>query len=301
MTMPFNEEENGVTWYYPSFKFLSYEHASKLIAKGSIRIPPIHEFRANYGGLIQDAREGLLTITDTPPVEIDLGHYHCYCMTQHLLSDSFEWALREGKETAVMLIDTETVIYRINRHIANHGYTFLNASPCGYVAQHDRIFTPQDCSPDIVKNPLMVAFLKPNSYIAQREVRAIWEKNNATTDIFEIPDIAEFCFPVMFHAVEKRAYLQNPRHPIGIRVGIRSRLATNGPYPEYVLPSPSEVFTPILAQEPTGVSFGIWMTNNSVTGMRISNAPVGVTFMGRKALLLSVPLGELVFLELFTP
>ena len=206
----FSRQVGNMKFRFPTFKFLSNQHATAMKNAGNIYLPKLRDFRdaAAHAGLILDTGEGKLGIINeytfyeglaknadglipvqNPPYEflavvgekrqtvIDGGHLHAYCLTQHILSDSFEWAIGERvKETCVMITDMEKFLEIVVPHVAVEGFEFVAARDCIYALDDDRNVVEKDPGPHSVSNmflskEILVPFAKPAKYGVQRTTR----------------------------------------------------------------------------------------------------------------------------------
>jgi len=100
-----------------------------------------------YAGLAKDAN-GLFPLNAPPYQQVNLYNHECtktidhsglhaYCMTRYILSNSFEWALEEGKETCVMITHVDEFLKTIQPVAAAHGLRYVGCESCIYISELD--------------------------------------------------------------------------------------------------------------------------------------------------------------------
>jgi hypothetical protein len=304
MENPFQYLVGSRPHFRPVFKFLSQTNFDRLFKVGSVRIPRIEEFRKyTYGGLTFDPREGQATIQGgDKTAEVDVGHYHGYCVTRHFWSESFEWALDEPKEACALILNWEEFVRKVDLHLATLGFKIIGQGPCAYFGNRDRIITEPEVSRALSEDPRRVALLKPAEYSRQLEVRALWEHDDAgAEDDFEIPELIPLCLPVWFPelTLHRTTYLANPNLPIGCRFLIRG---SSGPYPEFEIGFPRDIRSFIAYVDEDGRNrIGILEHRNVMRNATFSNASVGVTFGGGPPIVLTQLLEDVAGIEFFIP
>lgn len=305
----FTEYVGTTTFLYPVFKFLSKRHADAMITDGNFYLPPLKSFQDSsaHGGLIHDAGEGQLILGGDL---FDASHLHAYCLTQHLLSNSFEWAIGEkGKNSCVAILMVDEFLRRTTAASARNGLALLDVRPCHYVVNDRRILELAPGQERAEKaflghNPHVAAFVKPKKYEAQREVRVVWQPipDRPINPSISVPEIRDVLLPIEFDSIDASQYLAGSS-PAGA-VGCRIILKTGQRGPEYEIAHPREVLTPILMSREGGDwQLGFWgLDLRSFGSIKINYAETGIHFVeGNKGIWGAVPLSQVDHVELYTP
>jgi len=224
---------------FPLFKFLKSDHAKDMLQEGKIYIPNLYSFKKNrFGGLIDDNTEGevcienhyesfdgyaedvesmmLLTfgagkkklVNVTLKNEIKNPDALIYCTSSFLFSDTLSWAIKEGKESCIMISDSQLFFNLIYEKL-KHKYPLFKFGSCLYVKSDEGIYYEPNANKNSLTNEIMhdrfmEFFLKPKNFSSQREVRAIFRNNSESiNDEIEpetliIPEIRKLLFEIDF-------------------------------------------------------------------------------------------------------
>ena len=281
LPMPLRQKIDGSEYIFPAFKFLSSEHAHRLLDNGNVHLPTIQEFRdpTRYKGGILDVREGQVRLVSRytlyeglakdangtlphvyPPdqriddsnfecaKELEISNAHLYCATGFFFSDSLEWAIGEKKDSCELITDFETFLQRVSDALDNLQYQGFGW--CNYIG---RDIDETDPGPDSLANYLLsderrIALVKPKEYAAQRELRAVWQRTDGASEFeainLDVPTIRDLCIPADFSDVQKELLL-NCESP-DVALGVKIVRKPPGLTAEYMLQTPLEVFSPVI-------------------------------------------------------
>ena len=147
LPMTLRQRIENSEFIFPAFKFLSREHACKLLDNGNVHLPTIQEFRDpnRYKGRLLDVREGQVKLVSRythyeglakdahgtlprfyPPdqrldvsnmeyaEELEFSNAYLYCTTGRFFSDSLEWAIGEKRDSCVLITDFEAFLRRVS-------------------------------------------------------------------------------------------------------------------------------------------------------------------------------------------
>ena len=281
LPMALRQRIDNSEFIFPAFKFLSSEHARRLLDNGNVHLPTIQEFRdpRRYKGKIVDPREGQVKLVSRythyeglaknangtlsrfyPPnqrldvlntewaEELDFASAHIYCATRFFYSDSLEWAIGEKKDSCVLITDFEAFLRRVSDALDD--LQFLGVRECLYIG---RDIEETDPGPNSLANYLLadlrrIAFVKPKKYASQRELRAVWQRADGASEFeainLDVPSVRDLCIPMDFSNV-RRELLLNCKLP-GVALGVRIVRKPPGVAAEYLLQAPLEVFSPVI-------------------------------------------------------
>ncbi|HMP07462.1 MAG TPA: hypothetical protein PJ982_14020 [Lacipirellulaceae bacterium] len=259
-------------------------HAQALLEKGDVFIPRLVSFRddSKHRGLIFDRGEGAVTLINhysfyaglvkdasgvlpavKPPYMVaalhdfecqqafDTGRSLAFCMTQHLFSRSFEWAISEEKDSCVLITHVPEFVSLINAKISAEGRPIVGLESCIYLADENRNVIERDPSPHGISNhllthPSLAAFIKPAHYKDQIELRAVWDqpKSEAEYAMMNEPAVREFLLPLEIAEIDREAYLADTDRKDA--VGCRIRMKDGRAGVEFRIREPREVCSPVI-------------------------------------------------------
>jgi hypothetical protein len=307
-----------------------------LLDSGTVHLPTLYEFRdaTRYKGQILDVNEGRVQLecrysffsglakeaNGTLPLnfapyehvtfhgasiseEIDSGNLLIYCMTRFMLSDSLIWAIGEKKESCALITDVEAAQNHISSAMTAESLTFYGIDDCIYAGRHVVDLDPSRTS---VANYLLVdrrraAFIKPQEYASQREVRAIWL---SAGDVLgpvtrSVPAIRELCIPVRFSGINVDT-VKRPRHGDSIGGRMYRKSASNPA--EFDMQQPWDVCSPVIHAidgEEAMLGFYYAGASNTFAHMTFSNCSIGVLDSHIGRIFCSVPLSDVESIEFF--
>ena len=323
---------------FPAFKFLSSEHARKLLDNGNVHLPTLQEFRdpsrykgnildvlegqvklvsryTHYEGLAKDANgilprfyppEQRLNILDSEWAEqFCFANAHLYCATRWFFSDSLEWAIGERYDSCVLVTDFELFLRRVSD--ALNDLQFVGVRECLYLG---REIEETDPGPNSLANYLLsdlrrIAFVKPKEYASQRELRAVWERTHKASEFeainLDVPSVRALCIPMDFSNVQ-RELLLNPKSP-DLALAVRIVRKPPGLAAEYQLQAPLELFSPVIfrsrAEEPWLLGCYYSGEERTFSHGYAKNCEFGITLSEIGPIFCCVHLDEIQRLELF--
>lgn len=232
MPSGFRSKIDDQEFIFPVFKFLSHEHAQKLLNNGNVHLPTLHEFRDKsvYKGKILDTEEGKIQLINYygsyeglakdangtlplffPPYHkisafqtkfqqhLQFSNILIYCVTRFLFSDSLKWAVEEKKDTCVLITDFEKFLSLLSSILED--VRFHSVGECNYLGRIIEEKNPgaQSLTNYFLANNHQIAYLKPKEYKEQREIRAIWyseSKEQITPITTDVQNISHLTLPV---------------------------------------------------------------------------------------------------------
>jgi hypothetical protein len=271
------------------------EHADKLINEGEIYLSNLSSFTKNsFGGKIDDSTEGKITIEnfynhyigrvkDTeglipmlnqPYSLVELNRAELsstfenpdslvFCTTSFLFSDSLSWAIKENKETCVMILDS-TLFYNEIENALGTQYHGIPPTSCEYNKNINGIL--REINPDkhshtnkYLSNQHYISFTKPKNYEEQREVRTVFFKKDNITRASEgelLPislniNTVNIYIKIEFQNADKRILLNEKAGQIQIKINKK-----NGEPSLFEIKKPKKLFTPVF-MKPLNI-LGFW-------------------------------------------
>jgi hypothetical protein len=337
--MMLSEVVNGTKYYYPAFKFLSSRHARLMMDHGNVFLPRMETFKdaGLHSGLILDEAECSLHLHNLysfyeglakdahgliphrfPPFttvrisgelkeHLSLTNIFGYCMTQDLLTDSFEWAVSErNKEACVMITNVEEFISRIVPVFVEKGLVYGEAGACIYMADDARRVIdvnpmPGSISNAILSKPVLAALIKPKKYSAQRELRVVWQAPDEHLNIppLDIPSIRDLLLFIDISKIDKDRYFTDEEKDgtLGLRIHLKDGTAKT-----FGIKQPRRVFAPVLFDDANGVrKFALWQNRDSHVIDHAYLEAQSISWYAPRVFLHQTPLHEIDHLEFFTP
>jgi hypothetical protein len=267
---------------FPLFKFLKNEHAQNMLEKGEVYISNLYSFKNNrFGGMIDDNTEGEINIInyyddyEGKAEEIEsimlllLGpglkrlkdvtlenklinpDALIYCTTSYLLSDSLSWAIKEGKSSCVMISDSLYFFNIIYSKIKNK-YKDYKIGACSYVKSDNGTIREANADKNSFTNKILhdrflEFLLKPERFLPQREVRAIYRNNSESLDKtlepekLIIPEIKDFLFEIIFKDADIDILTKKKKGKIKM-----INILNSGEEYSAIFETPSNLMTPII-------------------------------------------------------
>lgn len=241
---------------YPVFKFGKKEHSNSLLSRGQVHLPTLHEFQdsARYSGSIHDQFEGTYILNDQ---KMAVANCIVYCSSQHFFSDTLEWALSQGKDSCVAIVDFDLFCDVIGSKL-HPQFKLLGVGSCDYSGKSGfkSDFKSERELKEFLKEKLI--FSKPEEYKNQFEVRAIWQfyskpnYNDALT--IELDFLRTFLIPINMGNVTFEALREHKKGKGS--VGIKF-LKYDGKSLQCWFNLPKQVLTPICILSENGWVIGV--------------------------------------------
>lgn len=277
--------DDGRDFIFPVFKFQKQCHADLMWQNGNIHLSSMSCFRdGKYGGLIDDDREGQVTLhfpidhglnyqIHHERLEISMEDAFIYCGSSDFFSDTLNWALSDGKETCVLITDFNEVALRISEAIPELEY--IGSKNCEYSGRDIGALKFRDSLRGrIFHNHAMSAWIKPHKHKTQKEFRAVWKATGRLSSEQHINkdiDIKDFLIPVSYSGIEL-LFSDNKPHTVGAKV-----VTVDGKNDAWFdIQYPLETFTPIIHKHEDQYLLGFLSPVNTVSGGRFHGGQVGI-------------------------
>ena len=292
------------------------KHAENLISKGEVYLCNLKSFtKGTHGGKIDDQTEGKIKISNFyqsyigrakdaegliplyyPPhgivnfynqnisLEIEDPDSLVFCASSLLLSDSLSWAIKEGKETCIMILDSAKFFNDVSSELKNEYYS-AGMKSCDYIKDEKGKF--QENNPNIYSltngycsNQKLISYTKPKIFEEQREVRMAFFKKNESPDKIkeELEPLTvninndNNYIKILFDNADSKILMDENLGDIEIKV---NRL--NGAPTTFKVEHPRALYTPIIyRKEGNFLGFSYPSEDNSYGGVTVSNCDYGI-------------------------
>ncbi|WP_394243870.1 hypothetical protein [Halopseudomonas laoshanensis] len=278
--------DDGRDFIFPIFKFQKQCHADLMWQNGNIHLSSMKSFRdGTYGGLIDDDREGQVTLhfpTDHisnyqiihEQQEISLDDFFIYCGSSDFFSDTLHWSISDGKETCVLITDFNEVVGKISDAIPELEY--IGSQACDYVGRDIGALNFRDTRREqMLHNNAMAAWIKPHKYAPQKEFRAVWKakgKLSSEKHINKDIGIQDFLIPVSYLGVDL-LFSDNKPHTVGAKV-----VTVDGKNDAWFdIHYPLETFTPVIHKYGDHYLLGFFSPNSNVSEASFHGGQIGIT------------------------
>lgn len=286
----FRQHDNE--YIFPIFKFQKDEHAERMWKNGNTHLTKLEEFRTgNYGGMIHDPREGQVTISypydaaanfdiRTKYEEISIDNVYIYCASSDFLSDTLKLAIKDGKESCVLITDVEEFAFRVSA--ISEELDFVGVRSCIYSGRDikEDLFQPAGLAAEIAANPMLAAWVKPIKYKSQREIRFIWKPKGSLVELkfFNCNiNLDNLLIPIKYKGIEK--LFENPGNHTVVTTIVTN---TENDNPFFEINHPAEVFTPVIHKPRINDDYvlGFLSPSNTIVGGHIGVAPTKIGIIG---------------------
>lgn len=314
----------GSVYMFPAFKFQEHKYAKAMLDDGNVHLSKISIFRdsSKFSGGIFDDKEGIVTIHNCIPVticddysqdnykqdnlhafphklEIMVNDAYIFCCTKYFLSDSLGWAISEGKESCVLITDVAEYINRVSLHFST-SLEFKSAKECSYIGREfkAKAATPYGIENHFIKDKLNAAFVKPEEYAQQRELRLLWAPRfdiNPPEYINGNVDTMDLLIPVRFCNFDKD-FSSKENCVVGTRIYTKSGCWDA----EYILKIPNDVFTPIIHIYNGERMLGFLSSSKIFSGCRFTGGYMMMITSNIGNIVCNVPLSDVESIEVFT-
>ena len=276
---------DGRDFIFPVFKFQKREHADLMWKNGNIHLSSVKSFRKGvYGGLIDDPREGQVTLYFPLDINSNYNIHHkrhdislddafIYCGSSDFFSGTLNWAISEGKETCVLITDVTKVAAQISEAIPELEY--IGARPCLYSGRDIGLFNFVDQFRDqLAKKNMMAAWVKPQEYQPQKEFRVVWRARETLLSedyINQDISIQDYLIPVEFSGIDV-LFSDNKPHTVGAKV-----VTVDGKNDAWFdIQYPLETFTPVIYKNGNDYLLGFLSPSSGISGGRFHGGQIGI-------------------------
>jgi hypothetical protein len=275
-------------YIFPVFKFQKYEHAESMWRNGNTHLTKIDEFRnGSYGGKNDDPREGQVSLSypydpkanyniSLKHEEISIDDVYIYCASRDFLSDTLKLAIKDGKESCVLITDVEEFAHRVAN--ISDDLDFVGVRNCIYSGRdiQDGIFQWGGLAASIRESPILSAWVKPVDYEPQREIRFIWKPKGSLIDESHFNrdiDLSNLLIPIKYGGIEK-LFEASGAHTIVTTIVTSS----DGDNPFFEINYPTEVFTPVIHKSGSDDDYllGFLSPSNTISGGRFNGGQIGI-------------------------
>jgi hypothetical protein len=277
---------DGRDFIFPVFKFQKQEHADLMWKNGNVHLSSVKSFRRGaYGGLIDDPREGQVSLYFPVDKKANYQIYHqrqdvslddafIYCGSSDFFSGTLDWAISEGEETCVLITDVNAVANKISKD--NPELEYIDSRPCLYSGRDIGLFNYIDPLRDeLVKNNMMAAWVKPPQYHPQKEFRMVWRaKGKLASEEYLNKDVSiqDYLIPVTFSGIEA-LFSDDKPHTVGARV-----FTVDGKNDAWFdIQYPLETFTPVIHKNGSDYLLGFLSPSPSIAGGRFNGGQIGIS------------------------
>jgi hypothetical protein len=225
-------KDDGRDFIFPVFKFQKEEHATSMWQNGNMYLANPRAFRKGaYGGLIDDDREGQVTLyypfddkacydINHSSETVSIDDVFIYCGSSDFFSDTLKWAMSDGKETCVLITDVDEVARIVASDVS--GLEYIGTQQCIYSGRDiGTLDFFSSIRQNVSQNPILAGWVKPLKHAPQKEVRMMWKADPSLANEDNINlnvDVQRYMIPVSFSGVEALLADTSQVHTVGARV-----------------------------------------------------------------------------------
>lgn len=337
-------EPNVGGLHFPLFKFMEHKYAKSLMDFGSVHLPSMNGFKntTKHKGRIADKTEGEIFIENEYTqyvgrsrdaeglISLEHESYNIvaaknltlkrhmrmpdalvYCAASNFFSDTLIWAIEDGKDACVMIVDSESFFSSVHLKIQDR-YNLLGVQSCNYIKNENGELLEKypDISSEtsfLINDPLRVFFAKPKIYEAQREVRAVFLlkgdlknidlRKELEAELVLVPSVTGSLMEIIFKNSDPKILLNEKPGVIFMKVNKKLGISTT-----FSINEPRGVFSPVFFE---GINNELMMgfcypDVNTFVGAAPSNCDVGVDSFGGTAVFACNAVANIKNIEIYT-
>jgi len=243
---------------------------------------------------------------------INLPDALIYCATSNLFSDTLIWAIQDGKNSCVMIMDAILFFSKVHNKIKDE-YDVLGPHSCAYIKNdYGKIFEKNPTASSetnfLLGNTINALFTKPKKYEPQREARTIFFPKNIVTDnapdkslmakTISVPEVKSTLLEIVFENSDTKILLGQTTGVIYMKVN-----KLFGEPTIFSIQEPRGVFSPVFFEGPSNeLMMGFCYPNDKKEWVRptMINCETGIIGFGGTVVFASNAVSNIKNIEIYT-